>query len=136
MGVLCPRRPSDARLGRHLATIELHPFFLRVEEPAAPTAVIFGLDPGAPADIVDCSRAALLLRRTLADCGLDAFAKTSGSVGLHVVVPLNARHSWPEAKVFCARGRATSGGRGARAGGGPAIACSPPREGAYRLAPE
>jgi bifunctional non-homologous end joining protein LigD len=84
----------------NLATVELHPFFVRSERPAEATAVVFDLDPGPPADIVDCCRAALVLRETLAEIGLAAFAKTSGSVGLHVVVPLNCPHSWPEAKAF------------------------------------
>jgi DNA primase len=59
MGVLCSRDLATLIWVANLATNELHPFFLRVEEPAAPTAVIFDLDPGLPADIVDCSRAAL-----------------------------------------------------------------------------
>jgi len=84
----------------NLATIELHPFFYRAKEPAAPTAVVFDLDPGPPADIVDCCRAALLLREGLDALGLAAFVKTSGSIGLHIVVPLNASHSWSEAKAF------------------------------------
>jgi bifunctional non-homologous end joining protein LigD len=84
----------------NLAAVELHPFFFRAERPTEATAVIFDLDPGPPADIVDCCRAALLLRDALEALGLAAFVKTSGSIGLHVVVPLNASHSWAEAKAF------------------------------------
>lgn len=84
----------------NLAAIELHPFFLRAERPAEATAVVFDLDPGPPADMVDCCRAALLLRGALDALGLAAFVKTSGSIGLHIVVPLNVSHSWAEAKAF------------------------------------
>jgi bifunctional non-homologous end joining protein LigD len=65
------------------SVIELHPF-LGVERPQA---IVFDLDPGAPADIVDCAEIALLLRERLPD---DAVVKTSGSVGLHVFVPTSA----------------------------------------------
>jgi bifunctional non-homologous end joining protein LigD len=62
------------------SAIELHPF-LGLERPRA---VVFDLDPGEPADVVDCARVALLLRDVLGD---RAVVKTSGSVGLHVFVP-------------------------------------------------
>jgi len=84
----------------NLAAVELHPFFVRAQNELEPTAVVFDLDPGPPADVVDCCRVALLLRETLAELGLAAVVKTSGSIGLHVVVPLNASHSWLEAKAF------------------------------------
>ncbi len=89
----------------NLATVELHPFFALTARPEQPTAVVFDLDPGPPADLVHCARVALLLRRVLHGLGLAAFPKASGSVGLHVVVPLNVPHSWEEAKAF-ARGLA------------------------------
>jgi bifunctional non-homologous end joining protein LigD len=84
----------------NLATIELHPFFVLADRPEEPTAVVFDLDPGPPADLVDCCRVALRLRALLDDLGLAAFPKVSGSVGLHVVVPLNAPHSWEGVKTF------------------------------------
>ena len=62
------------------SAIELHPL-LGLERPRA---VVFDLDPGEPADVVDCARVALLLRECL---GEDAVIKTSGSVGLHVFAP-------------------------------------------------
>lgn len=87
----------------NLATVELHPFFFEAERPSEPTAVVFDLDPGPPADVVDCCQVALLLREMLAGAGLAAFAKASGSVGLHVLVPLNAPHSWAGVKAFARR---------------------------------
>ncbi|MFI6346675.1 non-homologous end-joining DNA ligase [Streptomyces sp. NPDC050560] len=58
--------------------------------PAPPRAdrMVFDLDPGAPATVVDCCRVALWLRERLADDGLHAVAKTSGSKGLHLLVSL------------------------------------------------
>jgi bifunctional non-homologous end joining protein LigD len=67
-----------------LGTLEFHPFLWRLESPAQPTTVVFDLDPGPPADVVECCEVALLLRELL---GPDARAKTSGFVGLHVYAP-------------------------------------------------
>ena len=54
-----------------------------------PTALAFDLDPGPPANIVECCEVALELRQMFDQLGLSAFAKTSGSKGLQVYVPLN-----------------------------------------------
>jgi bifunctional non-homologous end joining protein LigD len=85
------------------STIELHPFLARVDHHDRPTHVIFDLDPGPRAGILDCARVALRLRAVLADLRLQSFAKTSGSVGIHVLVPLNVPHSYAQTKAF-ARG--------------------------------
>jgi bifunctional non-homologous end joining protein LigD len=87
----------------NLASIELHPFFARADTLDEPTAVVFDLDPGPPADVVQCSIVALRLCDALESVGLQGFAKTSGSVGMHVVVPLNSRHTWEESKAFARR---------------------------------
>jgi bifunctional non-homologous end joining protein LigD len=80
------------------AAIELHPFSWRVDAPRVPTQLVFDLDPGAPADVVSAARVALALRDLLAELGLDAYVKSSGSLGLHVHVPLEA--PLPDAKGF------------------------------------
>jgi bifunctional non-homologous end joining protein LigD len=54
-----------------------------------PTMVAFDLDPGEPAGVLDCARVALWLREVLGDLGLEAWAKSSGSKGMQVYVPLN-----------------------------------------------
>ncbi len=84
----------------NLGTVELHPFLARAEALDEPTAVVFDLDPGPPAAVVDCSHVALRLRELLAERGLASFPKTSGSAGLHVYVPLNAPHAYRETKAF------------------------------------
>ncbi|HTU78374.1 MAG TPA: DNA ligase D [Solirubrobacteraceae bacterium] len=73
----------------NLAAIELHVPLARRQDMQRPTAVVFDLDPGAPAGIVECARVALLLRATFEGVGLQSFAKTSGSKGLQVYIPLN-----------------------------------------------
>jgi len=84
----------------NLAAIELHPLLGRHERPDEPTAVVFDLDPGPPADVLACCQVALRLREVLDGLGLAAFPKTSGSVGLHVYVPLNTPHGYAQTKAF------------------------------------
>ena len=70
----------------NLAALELHvPMwrFPRGEEPA-PDLLVFDLDPGAPATVVECCRVAEALRPMLADAGLIALPKTSGGKGLQL----------------------------------------------------
>ena len=89
------------------AAIELHPFQWRVEAPRKPTTLVFDLDPGPPAGLVDCARVALHLRQLLEDVGLAGYPKTSGSLGLHVHVPLGRPHDAEQLKAI-ARGFGTA----------------------------
>jgi bifunctional non-homologous end joining protein LigD len=74
-----------------LATIELHPSLSLSRAPKRPTVLAFDLDPGPPADLVDCCRVALRLRELFGHFGVESFPKTSGSKGMQVYVPLNRR---------------------------------------------
>ncbi len=73
----------------NLAALELHTNQWRLPDVDTPRAVVLDLDPGPPADIVDCCRVALDLREVLDALGLVAVVKTSGGKGLHISVPLN-----------------------------------------------
>jgi bifunctional non-homologous end joining protein LigD len=73
----------------NLAALELHTSMARLDDPDAPTMVVFDLDPGAPAGLLECAEVALLIRHVLEDLGLECVAKTSGSKGLQVYLPLN-----------------------------------------------
>jgi bifunctional non-homologous end joining protein LigD len=84
----------------NLGTIELHPFLWRVASPAEPSALVLDLDPGPPASLVAAAKVALLARAVLQERGIDAAVKTSGSLGLHLYVPLAAGHSFDATKRF------------------------------------
>lgn len=73
----------------NLASLELHVPLARADSPETPDAVVFDLDPGDRADILQCARVALILRDLMAELKLAGFVKTSGQKGLHVYVPLN-----------------------------------------------
>jgi bifunctional non-homologous end joining protein LigD len=75
----------------NLAALELHVPQWRVDsggEPLDPDLLVFDLDPGPPATVVECAEVALLLRELLVADGLTAYPKTSGSKGMQLLVPL------------------------------------------------
>jgi len=75
----------------NLASLELHVPLARVYSPETPDSMVFDLDPGDGADILDCARVALMLKDMLSGLNLACCAKTSGKKGLHVYVPLNRK---------------------------------------------
>ena len=80
--------------------IELHVWGATVRDLAKPDRMVFDLDPDLPVPWRDVMAAAHELRERLAGLGLESFVKTSGGKGLHVMVPLAARHEWGEVKSF------------------------------------
>ncbi|MFD8638800.1 non-homologous end-joining DNA ligase [Streptomyces zaomyceticus] len=68
--------------------VEFHTPQWRASSPALADRLVFDLDPGPPATVLECCRVALHLRERLSADGLTAFAKTSGSKGLHLLVPV------------------------------------------------
>jgi bifunctional non-homologous end joining protein LigD len=75
----------------NLAALELHVPQWRVDDTgqvAEPDLLVLDLDPGPPATVVECCQVALLLRESLADDGLVAYPKTSGSKGMQLMVAL------------------------------------------------
>lgn len=73
----------------NLASLELHTSLSRADRIDRPTALVFDLDPGPPATVVECCRIGLHLRDLFEQLGLVSVVKTSGSKGLQLYVPLN-----------------------------------------------
>jgi bifunctional non-homologous end joining protein LigD len=84
------------------AAIEFHTYLYRRRAEQRPTMMVFDLDPGAPATLLDCLDIGILIRDVLADLGLQCLAKTSGGKGLHLVVPLKKQFDWDTVKDFSA----------------------------------
>ena len=84
----------------NLASLELHTSLSHAEDIQRPTTLVFDLDPGPPATIVECGRVAFWLRDVLDGLGLQAFPKTSGSKGLQIYAPLNTPVTYNETKPF------------------------------------
>src|SRR6266567_7681306 len=84
----------------NLADLELHTSLSRKNNIERPTMMVFDLDPGAPADIVQCCQVGLWLRDLLGNMKLKSFPKTSGSKGLQIYVPLNTAVTYEQTKPF------------------------------------
>jgi bifunctional non-homologous end joining protein LigD len=84
----------------NLADIELHTSLSKCQEMLRPTMIVFDLDPGAPANIVQCCRVGIWVRDIFEQFGLQSFPKTSGSKGLQIYVPLNTPVSYDDTKPF------------------------------------
>ncbi len=84
----------------NLASIEIHVLLYRVEDIHTPTTMVFDLDPGPPAGILDCLPLALEMKAMLGRRGLQSFPKTSGGKGLHFYVPLNTPVGFDRTKAF------------------------------------
>jgi bifunctional non-homologous end joining protein LigD len=85
---ICDDLPTLVWLA-NLADLELHPSLSLANDIKRPTTMAFDLDPGEPAALAECCEVALLLRDALGGLGLESFAKTSGSKGIQVYVPIN-----------------------------------------------
>jgi len=81
-----------------LGTIELHTSLSLCKKLPQPRMLVFDLDPGPPATIVECCQVALWLREWFEGHGLQTFAKTSGSKGLQLYVPLNTPVDYDQTK--------------------------------------
>jgi bifunctional non-homologous end joining protein LigD len=81
-------------------TIELHVWNSRSRAIERPDRMVFDLDPGEGLGWAEVIEGAQLTRALLDELGLKSFVKTSGSKGLHVVVPIAARHDWETVRTF------------------------------------
>src|ERR1700723_1380878 len=84
----------------NLAAIELHPSLALAKDITCPTMMVFDLDPGPPANIVQCCQVSLWLREIFEHFDLQSFPKTSGSKGLQIYVPLNTPTKYEFTKTF------------------------------------
>jgi bifunctional non-homologous end joining protein LigD len=84
----------------NLADLELHTSLSKARDVLRPTMLVFDLDPGAPAAILECAQIGVELRDLFGDLGLDCYPKTSGSKGLQIYVPLNTPVTYDKTKPF------------------------------------
>ncbi|MDQ3982446.1 MAG: non-homologous end-joining DNA ligase [Actinomycetota bacterium] len=84
----------------NLGCLELHPLLFVESDPEHPRDLVFDLDPGPPAGLVEAAAVALTLRSALQGVGLRPFVKSSGAAGLHVVVPLSGADTFDETRAF------------------------------------
>ncbi|HYC82704.1 MAG TPA: DNA ligase D [Solirubrobacterales bacterium] len=84
----------------NLASLELHTSLSLAAAMETPTAMVFDLDPGAPADVLDCAQVAVWIRGLFDQLELRSYPKTSGSKGIQVYVPLGTEVTYEQTKPF------------------------------------
>ncbi|OHB52763.1 MAG: hypothetical protein A2Y12_09985 [Planctomycetes bacterium GWF2_42_9] len=84
----------------NLASIEIHTLLSTTKNLERPTMLVFDLDPGEPATLIDCLKIALVMRDILKGLGLKTFPKTSGGKGLHFYLPLNTIITFDQTSAF------------------------------------
>jgi bifunctional non-homologous end joining protein LigD len=84
----------------NLASLEIHPSLALASDINCPTMMVFDLDPGPPANVVQCAQVGLWLREIFDHWGLKSFPKTSGSKGLQIYIPLNTPTTYDITKPF------------------------------------
>jgi bifunctional non-homologous end joining protein LigD len=84
----------------NLADLELHTNLSRVDDFLKPTMMVYDLDPGPPATIVECCRVGLWIRDLFTDLGIQVFPKTSGSKGLQLYIPINRPITYDATKAM------------------------------------
>ena len=83
-----------------MGCIDLNTWYSRVDRPERPDFVLFDLDPAADAGFPEVIQVALLVKEVLDALGLAGFPKTSGSDGMHVLVPVERRYTYEDTREF------------------------------------
>ena len=84
----------------NMGCIDMNTWYSRVDKPDRPDFVLFDLDPAADAGFPETIQVALLVKQALDALGLVSFPKTSGADGMHVLVPIERRHTYDETREF------------------------------------
>jgi bifunctional non-homologous end joining protein LigD len=100
IGYCLVEEPAALVWTANMASLEIHPGLAVKDDIESPTLVVFDLDPGPPAGIVECCTVALWLREAFDGLGLQAFPKTSGSKGMQVYVPVNTPTTFEATRDF------------------------------------
>src|SRR5207237_6544571 len=84
----------------NMGCIDLNTWYSRVDKPERPDWVLFDLDPSPDVGFKEVVEVACLLKQALDGLGLESFPKTSGADGMHILVPIERRHSYAATREF------------------------------------
>ncbi|MDQ3823130.1 MAG: DNA ligase D, partial [Actinomycetota bacterium] len=84
----------------NMGCIDMNTWYSRVDKPERPDFVLFDLDPSPDVGFAETIEVALILKQALDALGLQSFPKTSGSEGIHVLVPIARRHTYDDTRQF------------------------------------
>jgi bifunctional non-homologous end joining protein LigD len=86
----------------NMACIDLNTWYSRIDKPERPDWVLFDLDPSPDVGFPETIQVALLVKQALDMLELESFVKTSGSEGIHILVPIARRHTYADTREFSA----------------------------------
>jgi len=86
----------------NMGCIDLNTWYSRIDKPERPDWVLFDLDPSPDVGFPETIQVALLVRQALDMLDLESFVKTSGSEGIHILVPIARRHTYADTREFSA----------------------------------
>jgi bifunctional non-homologous end joining protein LigD len=86
----------------NMGCIDLNAWYSRIDKPERPDWVLFDLDPSPDVGFPETIEVALLVKQALDALGLESVVKTSGSEGIHVLVPIARRHTYADTREFSA----------------------------------
>ncbi|MFL5935730.1 MAG: DNA ligase D, partial [Gaiellaceae bacterium] len=84
----------------NMGCIDLNTWYSRIDKPDRPDFVLFDLDPAADVGFAETIQVALLVKQALDALGLVSFPKTSGADGIHILVPIERRHTYDDTRRF------------------------------------
>jgi len=84
----------------NMGCIDMNTWYSRVDKPDRPDWVLFDLDPSPDVGFRETVQVALLVKEALDALKLVSFAKTSGSEGIHILVPIERRHTYADTREF------------------------------------
>jgi bifunctional non-homologous end joining protein LigD len=84
----------------NMASIDLNTWYSRIDKLDRPDFVLFDLDPSPDVGFRETAQVALLVKEALDALGLVSFCKTSGADGIHVLVPVERRHTYDDSRQF------------------------------------
>jgi bifunctional non-homologous end joining protein LigD len=84
----------------NMGCIDMNTWYSRVDKPSRPDWVLFDLDPSPDVGFAETIEVALLIKQTLDLLELESFPKTSGSEGIHILVPVARRHTYADTREF------------------------------------
>ena len=84
----------------NMGCIDMNTWYSRVDKPSRPDWVLFDLDPSEDVGFAETIEVARLIKETLDLLELESFPKTSGSEGIHILVPVSRRHTYAQTREF------------------------------------
>jgi bifunctional non-homologous end joining protein LigD len=85
----------------NMGCIDMNTWYSRIDKPDRPDWVLFDLDPSPDVGFAETVEVTLLVKQALDALGLISFPKTSGSEGMHVLVPVERRSTYDDTREFC-----------------------------------